>query len=103
MHLTQEREFVGLPNADGAPIVERLTKLIKLVKRSIGWNDLTGATIDPDAVLEQTAVETFFKRLTVYREDVANVISVTFALEDPNKAADIANAIADMILISRTL
>ncbi len=49
MHLTQDSEFVGIPNGDGAPIVE----------------------------------------------DVANVISVTFALEDPNKAADIANAIAD--------
>ena len=37
----------------------------------------------------------FFKRLSVYREDVANVINVTFASEDPNKAASIANAVAD--------
>src|SRR5262249_15641405 len=41
------------------------------------------------------AVENFLKRLTVYREDIASVISVTFASEDPKKAADIANAIAD--------
>ena len=35
------------------------------------------------------------KRLTVFREDVANVISVTFESQDPNKAAEIANALAD--------
>jgi len=35
------------------------------------------------------------KRLSVYREDIANVISITFASEDPNKAASIANTIAD--------
>jgi succinoglycan biosynthesis transport protein ExoP len=64
-------------------------------KTDIGWTNQAGATIDPDAVLEQTAVETFFKRLSVYREDVANVINVTFASENLNKAANIANAVAD--------
>src|SRR6266699_2858511 len=81
MNLAHDSEFVVIPNGDGAPIAERINKLLKLVKRSIGWNDQAGATIDPDAVLEQTAVETFFKRLSVYREDVANVINVTFASE----------------------
>ncbi len=95
MHLARDSEFVGTPNGDGAPIVDRINKLLKKVKRAIGWDNHAGATIDPDAVLEQAAVETFFKRLSVYREDVANVINVTFASEDPSKAANIANAVAD--------
>src|SRR5258706_1149537 len=93
MNLVHDSEFVGQPNAGGAQILERIMKVPQLVKQFIAWNNRADA--DPNAVLEQTAVETFLKRLSVYREDVANVISVTFSSEDPNKAANIANAIAD--------
>jgi succinoglycan biosynthesis transport protein ExoP len=95
MNLSHDSEFVGPPNAIGAQILGRINKLLKPVKRLIGLNEHADATIDPDAVLEQTAVENFLKRLSVWREDVANVINVTFASEDPNKAANIANSIAD--------
>jgi polysaccharide biosynthesis transport protein len=91
MNLAQDREFVGSPKESGGPI----DKVKSLVKQFIGWDAHANATIDPDAALEQTAVDTFFKRLSIYREDVANVINVTFASEDPVKAANIANAIAD--------
>ena len=60
----------------------------------------TEATLDPDIALERIAVETFLKRLTVNREDVANVINVTFASKDPQKAANMANAVADAYLAS---
>src|SRR5260221_2816034 len=93
MNLVHDSEFVGQPNAGGARIVERIRKVPQLVKQFIAWNNRADA--DPNAVLEQTAVETFLKRLSVYREDVANVINVTFDSEDPNKAASIANAVAD--------
>ncbi len=93
MNLAHDSEFAGPPNAGGAQIVGHINKVLKLVKQFIGWNDRADA--DPAAVLEETAVETFLKRLSVWREDVANVINVTFASEDPNKAATIANAIAD--------
>jgi polysaccharide biosynthesis transport protein len=86
MNLTHDSEFVGPPNAGGGFVGE--------VKKLIGWSDHADGG-DPDAALEETAVENFLKRLSVYREDVANVISVTFASEDPNKAAAVANAIAD--------
>jgi polysaccharide biosynthesis transport protein len=89
MNLMHDSEFVGQPKTSSGPI----NSVKKLIKKFIGWNDHVGG--DPDALLEETAVENFFKRLSVYREDVANVISVTFASEDPNKAANIANAIAD--------
>src|SRR6266478_6921713 len=91
MNLAHDPEFVGSPRQTGGPI----DKIQSLVKQLIGWNSHANAAIDPDAALEETAVENFLKRLMVYREDIANVISVTFASEDPNKAANIANTIAD--------
>jgi polysaccharide biosynthesis transport protein len=53
------------------------------------------ATIDSHPELERMVVEEVIKRLTVFREDAANVINVSFESADPNKAAAIANAIAD--------
>ena len=46
-------------------------------------------------MLERTAVETFLRRLNIERGDVNNIITIHFRSEDPNKAAKIANAIAD--------
>jgi polysaccharide biosynthesis transport protein len=91
MNLAHDREFVGSPSEPGGPI----DRVKKLVKQFIGWNNHANGTIDPEAALEETAVENFLTRLTVYREDIANVISVTFASVDPNKAANIANTVAD--------
>ena len=96
MNLAHDSEFVSLPNPSGAR--SYITELIRIVKQSIGWNDDANATIDPNAIRERTAVEAFIKRLTVVREDVANVINVTFESEDPIKAARIANAVADTYL-----
>src|SRR5882762_6879858 len=66
MNLAQDREFVGSPKESGGQI----DKVKSLVKQFIGWDANANATTDPDAALEQTAVETFFKRLSIYREDV---------------------------------
>src|SRR5262249_4061550 len=74
--------------------------LMKAVKQSIGWgNDARDqAMIDREVVLERIAVEGLLKRMTAYRQDVANVITLTVSSEDPNKAARIANAIADTFI-----
>ena len=96
MNLAHDSEFVGPPKGNSGEI-SKLKEIAKQsigwVKQSIGWT--SGTTLDPDTLLERTAVEHFYRRLTVYREDVANVINVTFASEDPNKAANIANAVAE--------
>jgi succinoglycan biosynthesis transport protein ExoP len=97
MNLTRDPEFVGPPNARGSP---SFIKLINIIKQSIGWND--DVTINSDAVLERIAVEAFLKRLSISREDAANVINVTFASEDANKAADIANAVTDTYLAANS-
>ena len=93
MNLAHDEEFVGPPiEVDG-----KISRLRKFVKNLVGWNAGTSSDteIDPDAVLERKAVESFLARLTVYREEVGNVINVSFASSDPNKAARIANAVAD--------
>ncbi len=77
----------------GAQILWQITKLINRVTQSLGLKD--DRTINAEAFLERTAVETFLKRLTIRREELSYVVDVAFTSEDPNKAARIANAVAD--------
>lgn len=97
LNLVSDSEFVGPPDAFGARMMWKLSKVVGSVRRSITWNDdgKLDSAVDPDSAIERTAIEMFLRRLSVYREDVANVINVTFASADSNKAAKIANAIAD--------
>jgi polysaccharide biosynthesis transport protein len=92
MNLANDPEFAG----SWAQGTENGAGLLAAAGRLLGWDAET--PIAPDVVRERTAVETFIKRLTVSREDVANVITVTFASRDPQKAANIANALADTYL-----
>ena len=98
MNLARDPEFVGQPKVHGAEGKWDFDRLIRNAKQAIGWD--ADAAINPDTALERTAVETFLKRLTVNREDVANVINVTFASKDSEKAAKIVNAVADAYLAS---
>jgi succinoglycan biosynthesis transport protein ExoP len=91
--LTRDSEFVGQPKMGSARISDYLGDVKKAVGNLFGMSAAPAS--DPEAALERTAVEAITKRLTVAREDVANVINVAFESEDRNKAAKIANAIAD--------
>lgn len=91
--LAHDKEFVGLPKMGGARILDYLGDLKRLVLKSFGVD--SGEAADPEAALERAAAEAVVKRLTVTREDVANVINVAFESDDKFKAARIANAIAD--------
>src|SRR3984893_7230336 len=93
MNLAHDSEFVGPPDALGAQILWHITKLVNRVTQSLGLND--ERAIDAEAFLERTAVETFLKRLTTKREGLSYVVNVSFASEDPKKAARIVNAVAD--------
>ena len=88
MNLAHDSEFVAPPKDNDSYI----DKIKEFIKQSIGWSS---TTIDPDAVRERTAVEAVIRRLSIQREDVANVLNVSFESADSNKAANIANAIAD--------
>jgi polysaccharide biosynthesis transport protein len=96
LKLAEDAEFVGPPRAAGQQIVWSVSELVRTAKKYIGWQN--DAPVRTEAVLERIAVEAFLKRLSVYREEVANVITVSFQSEDPNKAAAIANAVADTYL-----
>jgi succinoglycan biosynthesis transport protein ExoP len=61
----------------------------------VGTSSGTHSSVEPEAALERTAVETFLKRLNVARKDVADVITVTFSSQDSKKPARIVNAIVD--------
>lgn len=91
--LTHDSEFVGQPKMGGARISDYLGDLKKAVKNLLGMS--VASPDDPEAALERAAVEAVGKRMTVNREDVANVINVSVESEDRNKAANIANALAD--------
>jgi polysaccharide biosynthesis transport protein len=93
MNLAHDSEFVGPPDALGEQILWQIKKLIDRVTQSLGLKD--DRTIDAEAFLERTAVETFLKRLTLRREGLSYVVDIAFTSEDPNKAARIANAVAD--------
>ncbi len=91
--LTRDSEFVGQPKMGGARISDYIGDIKKAVGNLLGMSVAPPA--DPEAALERTAVEAMAKRLTVNREDVANVINVSVESEDRNKAAKIANALAE--------
>ena len=96
--LTRDSEFVGQPKMGGARIFDYLRNLTGSLASSFGMRG--AAAEDPEASLERSAVEAVSKRLTAAREDIANVINVSFESEDRNKAAEIANAIADSYVVT---
>lgn len=113
LDLTHDPEFVGRPKAEGGWLKKASTflkgSIASVQSKLMGSRDDDGdapvgehsepsSKIDPDTVLERTAVEAFLKQLSVYREDAPNVINITFASRDPVKAAKIANAIAQQYI-----
>ena len=59
---------------------------------------VSGPTAEATAVAERATLEALLKRVTVQREDVANVINVTVESQSAEKAAKIANGIVDSYL-----
>lgn len=98
LNLAHDAEFVGPPQALGPKIEASIRELIGSAFRSIGLGP--DEQLVTEAVLERVAVDVFVKRLSVFRQDVANVITVSFSSEDPVKAAKIANAVAETYLAS---
>src|SRR5689334_1733736 len=91
--LTRDWEFVGQPKMGVARLSDYLGDLKRFFLKS-------SEPDDREAALERAAAEAVVKRLTVTREDVANVINVAFESDDKFKAANIANAIADTYIVT---
>lgn len=100
MSLTLDPEFVGPPKSIGARIFRQIDGLMGRVKNALGLKQAPAT--DRESLLERTAVESFLKRLAVKRGDLTYVIEIDFESEDPNKAARIANAVADTYIAANS-
>ena len=96
MNLAHDSEFVGPPDTLGEQILWQIKELMDRIRQSLGFKD--DNTLDAESFLERTAVETFLKRLAPKREELSYVVDIAFTSEDPNKAARIANAVADVYI-----
>ncbi len=95
LDLAHDTEFVD-PSSN-AGITTRLRGLIATLKAKAGFGAArTVEKSDP----ERVAFDGAMRRLYVTREDVPNVINISFESRDPQKAANISNAIADTYLAS---
>jgi polysaccharide biosynthesis transport protein len=97
--LANDSEFVGSPISTHPSTWQSIKNEVKRFKGLLGWGD-DAPFITPHDAMEQKALESFLQRLSVYREDVPNVITISFSSKDANKAAEIANAIADTYITS---
>jgi succinoglycan biosynthesis transport protein ExoP len=87
LHLADDPEFTG--GAGGSIF----SAAIGLVRRAVS---LLGGGEPPSSFeMERQAVETFEKQLTVKRLGLTYVISVSFRSLDPDRAAQITNAVVD--------
>jgi len=87
LHLTQDSEFAGSQGLFGGT---SLLNLFALKARSSQSESVSG--------LEQRTLAAFQKRLTVGRLGMTYIIEVGFQSTDPNRAAEIANAVADTFI-----
>jgi polysaccharide biosynthesis transport protein len=95
LDLANDAEFVSPPSDAG--IGSRIRTFVASVKSKAGFG--AARTIEkPDP--ERIAFDGAMRRLFVTREDVPNVINISFESKDPQKAANISNAIADGYLAS---
>jgi succinoglycan biosynthesis transport protein ExoP len=95
--LTQDREFVGPPTGLLGQLMWQANLAYANLKIAVGLSDSTGGNADDTP--ERKAVDTFAKRLTVKRVSMTYVIDISYASEDPDKAAKIANAVADAYIM----
>jgi succinoglycan biosynthesis transport protein ExoP len=91
LSLASDPDFVG--GKDSETLGSRVHGLFRNTAQTLGFAKAPAEdrSIDP----EKTAVDGLVRNLTVSREDVMSVITVSFSWKDPVKAAAIVNAIVD--------
>src|ERR1700691_1317491 len=89
LHLTNDPEFVGSGGG-----------LVPLIARSI-YGLFTGSSEPSQNELTQTALGTFRKLENIQRDGLSYVISISFTSLSPERAAQIANAIADAYVVDQ--
>ncbi|MDX2205216.1 MAG: AAA family ATPase [Hyphomicrobiaceae bacterium] len=95
-NLVADEDFDFAPGTQAKGVLQAATEAVK------EWLGIgTPANVPATQVAkERQVLDELFTRLDVVRADVPNVIDVTFASRDPEKAASIANAVAEAYLAS---
>lgn len=91
LSLASDPEFVG--GKEKQPLGSRVRTLIQDVAQSLGYSK--DAAEGPSSDPEKIALGGLVRNLSVAREDVASVLTVTYSSSDPKKAAAIVNTIVD--------
>ena len=80
--LTEDPEFAGHPGT--------LRRMLGSISELLGWK-----TPETDSSLMQYAVEAFERKLTAKRTGFTYIVEITFTSTDPERAAQILNAVAE--------
>ena len=96
LSLADDPEFVGPKKKPSTTPQSPASKLKQFIRDTLGLQ--LGNKKRSETPPERRAVEALVSRLSVYRADVPTVINVTVESKDPDKAAVIANKIAETYL-----
>ncbi len=89
LNLTNDPEFVG----SGGGLLGTIFSFV--------LNPFDSQQVTSEAELTQEAINTFESRLNIGRVGLSYVISIAFRSYDPERAAQIANAVADAYIVDR--
>jgi polysaccharide biosynthesis transport protein len=96
LNLADDPEFAGPPEVPSQQDGWNISKIKNIARTAIGW--LPEDKFKIETPRERIAAKTLLERLSVYREDMPNVINVTVESQDPRKASVIANTIVETYL-----
>jgi uncharacterized protein involved in exopolysaccharide biosynthesis len=88
--LSEDDEFASAAGQPGA-----VSRLIAELRTLLGGAPLTAASPDADAAARNAAGKALRDRMTARRLDISYVIEISFTADSPDKAARIANGIAE--------
>jgi succinoglycan biosynthesis transport protein ExoP len=93
LHLTEDPEFNGTA---GGSVISTVIGVFSRVA-----NLFSGSEPSSDSRVERRAIEAFEDRLTVKRVGLTYVINISFRALDPDRAAQIANAVVDAYVVDQ--
>jgi uncharacterized protein involved in exopolysaccharide biosynthesis len=85
--LAEDPEFAGQTGA--------LRSMIRSISRSLGWD-----RPETEASPEQYALESFDRKLSAKRDGLTYIVEITIASSDPERAAQILNAVAETYIMA---
>jgi succinoglycan biosynthesis transport protein ExoP len=99
LHLTEDPQFLwpkpGLFSAIKGSVLSLIESVLSLFQSS------DGPASDPEFALTRAAIERLQSELIISRAGLTYIISIGFRAQDPQRAAKIANAVADAYIVDQ--